>query len=136
MTYDEAVAYALREKSAAYAFIPETRSGRVIGGDIYAIAYEEEYEADPEAHFEYNIYCSSGLFRSSSGEGDMYGPDDVPEEARALTYLPTDPSAAFDYDMMLEFFLLRLKGMSEEEANDNFDHMTIDQILQFTPVKD
>ena len=131
MTYDEAVAYVLREKAAAYTFLPEERHGKVVGGKAYLIAYDEQFETDPDEYFEYNVYYSGGLFRSSSGEGDVFGPSDVPKEAWLADYLPADPSAVDAQEYVLELFLLCLKGMPKEEAQQKFDRMTIEQILSY-----
>ena len=133
MTYEEATAYVVREKDAAYAFLPTIRSGKIAGGQAYLIVYDENYETDPDEWYEYNIHYNGGLFRSSSGEGDIFGPDDVPEEARTMIYLPADSDAVDSADAMLELFLLRLKGFSLEEANWMIDHMTNEQIVSCPP---
>ena len=133
MTYEEAVAFVMHEKGAAYTFIPEMRGAKVVGGGVYLIVYDENYEAAPEEYFEFNVYYSGGLFQSSSGEEETYAPDDVPEDARSARYIATDPGAVDALDSVLEMLLLCLEGFSFEEAQDLFDKMTPDQILQCLP---
>lgn len=116
MTYDEAVAYVLREQGAAYTFIPDLRAGKTVGGKIYALAYNEEHESEPDEYPEFNVFYSGGLFRSSSGEGEVYLPEEVPQEAKIVNYLPTSPEAAYENEMMLDYYLRRLQGMSDEQA--------------------
>ena len=133
MTYEEAVAYVMQEKAAAYTFIPKMRGGKAVGGGAYVIAYDEGHETEPDEWFEYNVHYGGGLFRSSSGEEEIYGPDDVPDEARSASYLPTDHSAVSALDFVTEMMLLCLKGFSQEEAGYMMDRMTSDQMIQCVP---
>ena len=131
MIHDEAVAYILRDKAAAYTFIPKDRNGKIIGGSIYVLEYDEGHETNPDEWFEYNVIYSGGLFRSSSGEGEIYAPEEVPEEALSATYLPADRAALDASDSILEMFLLRLRGMSWKEAQEKFDRMNLNAILAY-----
>lgn len=131
MTYGEAVAYVLRDKAAAYTFIPKESSGKIVGGSIYVLEYDEGHETDPDEWYEYNVFYSGGLFRSSSGEEETYGPEDAPDEAVRATYLPADRAALDAISSILEMFLLRLRGMSWEEAREKFDAMSLNEILAY-----
>lgn len=115
--YADAVGYVCREKAAAYAFVPETRSTVVVGGDVYVIAYNENHNDDPDEYPEYNVYFTSGLFHSTSGEEETYLPEDVPGAAQELTYTPTSFDISYiDYE--LQIVLKILEGKTLQEALD------------------
>lgn len=106
MTYDEAVAYVRENKANVYAHTtrPVRRSEQI---DIYLIAYNQYHEGDPD-EYEYNIHYTGGLAGSSSGEEEVYGPENVPDEARQLRYTVTTAGPdALDSDVQIA--LLELK---------------------------
>lgn len=103
MTYDEAVAYVREQKANVYAHITRPGSGRRTSEwiDIYLIAYNEGHEDDPDA-YEFNIHYAGGIADSSSGEEEIYGPDDAPDEARQLRYTVTASGPdALDYEVQI-----------------------------------
>lgn len=109
MTYDEAVAYVREKKANVYAHTSHPGSGRRSSEriDIYVIAYNDGHEDDPD-EYEFNIHYLGGIAGSSSGEEEMYGPDDAPDEARQLRYTETSAGAdALDSDVQIA--LLELK---------------------------
>ena len=115
MDFDSAVRYVTEHKGATYAFKPEERAGKVVGGEIYILVYCEEYETDPEDYYEYDIYFFGGLFHSSSGEEDTLAPEDLPDEAKQLTYHPT----TFNPDCLgyeIQIVLKVLEGMPLAQA--------------------
>jgi hypothetical protein len=109
MTYDEAVAYVREKKGNVYAHVTRPGSGRRSSEriDIYLIAYNEGHEDDPD-EYEFNIHYAGGIAGSSSGEEEVYSPNDAPEEARQLRY--TETSAGPDaLDSDVQIALLELK---------------------------
>lgn len=131
MTFDDAVAYVIREKSIAYSFIPLQKAKRIVGGSIYVIECNEDNETDPQEYGEFSVFYSGGLFRSSSGEEETYMPEEVPEEALSSHYLPADTAALDAKESILEMFLLRLRGMSRAEADKQIDYMSLEQMLTY-----
>lgn len=78
-TFDQAVDYVKRANGEAFAFIPEKRLNKVIGGRIYLIVFHDDAD-------EVSVHYSGGLFQSSTGEEEIYDLDEVPEEARRASY--------------------------------------------------
>jgi len=103
LSFDDAVKYILESKGAAFGFIPNSRNGKTIGGQIFVIEYCEDHASDPDEYPEYFVHYTAGLFRSSEGEEESYWPDDAPDEAKGITYQPTKCDVS---DLGLEIQLL------------------------------
>lgn len=86
LSYKHAVQYIRKEHAAVFAFVPEKQGSQVIGGEIYILAWNQDVERDPEDAAEYYLYFLGGRFGSSSGEEETYWPEDIPDEAKQLTY--------------------------------------------------
>ena len=109
MTYDEAVAYVREKKVHVYAHTTRPSSGRRSSEriDIYLIAHNDGHEDDID-DYEYNIHYSGGVAGSSSGEEEIYGPDDAPDAARQLRYtvISAGPDA-LDYEVQIALATLK-----------------------------
>ena len=118
LTFSEAVVYVLehrQEPYAAWGFAPQQRGGKVVGGDIYVVAYSADTEGDEEDP-PYLVHLSGGLFNSSSGEEESYGPEDVPTEAKGLCYTPISNFDAGNLDYETQVALKLLQGVPKEDA--------------------
>ena len=122
MSFDEAVQHITEHRSAAYAFVPNGEPPK--GGQLYVLAYNDMIEDDPD-EWPYILWYSGGGFHSSSGEEDNYGPDNIPEEARLLTFQAAastfDPVQHMDYELQITLKLLQ--GASLAEARDDSDEL-------------
>lgn len=109
MTYDEAVAYVREKKANVYAHTTRPGSGRRSSEriDIYVIAYNDGHEDDLD-EYEFNIHYAGGMVGSSSGEEEIYSPDEVPDEARQLRYTETSAGPdALDYEVQTALATLK-----------------------------
>lgn len=123
LSFDEAVQHATQNRGAAYAFVPDGEPPK--GGKLYVLAYNNLIEDDPD-EWPYILWYTAGGFFDSSGEGDSYGPDDIPDEARSLVFTPAPPTFDTTYmDMELQVPLKLLQGASLTEALDDSDYWRV-----------
>jgi hypothetical protein len=115
MDFQTAVQYVKAEQAYAYAFVPITRNRREVGGTIYLVCYYEP-TGDPDDDWEYSLEYSSGLYRDSSGEEGIYGPDDIPEEAKSLQYRPAPSEAPSWMDYETQILKALLEGRPFDEV--------------------
>lgn len=123
VSFDEAlarVAGAKSERVAAYTFRPRHRRGAVVGGELHIVYYapDEEDEGSPAVWME----MTDGTFGDETGGGeDNYPPSDAPSEVRSARFRLTEQYDAGVGSYVTDFALLRLAGLSEEEAFRGLD---------------
>jgi|GEM_PF-3475841 len=133
MNFDEAVDYVVKEKAIAYSYQPEKRGNKIIGCEMYILSYNHAFQEHPEDEDEFNIKYTGGAFYSSSGEEGFYGIDDVPNEAKKLSYIPAK-GTKFDTDNEIQVTLKQLNGVPEGEAFSDYPCENCDEILFETGV--
>jgi hypothetical protein len=96
MSFDDAVAYVRKSKSKAFAFVPKKQGKRELGGSIWLLEYNPEYESKPDYCYEYFVHYESGNFRASEAkaEGELYVPDEIPDAVRGLRFRATNADAS------------------------------------------
>jgi hypothetical protein len=109
LTFAQAVNHVVQTKQNAFAFVPELRRGKQIGGKIYVLEYDDDSDGDPQQA--YLLHFSNAPFGSTEAEAEVYLPDDVPEEARSLRFQPTTTAAGV-MDLQTQLALTELaKGI-------------------------
>ena len=95
MSFDDAVAYVRKHKGKAFAFVPKTQGKKEMGGSIWLLEYNQEYESKPDHSYEYFVHYESGSFRASEAkaEGELYVPDEIPDAVRGLRFRATNTDA-------------------------------------------
>ena len=126
MNYEEAVTYVIKNKTQAFSYLPEKKNGKVIGGEIYILEFNED-EDEPD---DFSLTYIGGIFRSSSVEEDYFNSEDIPEEARSLTYQPAKCDSSSVYlGWEVQCALKLLAGYSEDEVIDEYPCETCDTNL-------
>ncbi len=117
-SYAEAIAIVEETRRAVWAYVPWWHGKHAVGGEIYIlkpwmdVLGEDEDEEYPLFH----VLYSGGLFYDSSGEGDMYLPEEAPEEAAICTYRLVAAVDGYSDDDQLQFLVRKLAGAPLEEA--------------------
>jgi hypothetical protein len=105
LPYFTAVEHVLANKNVAFATLPQVRAGKQVGAEVYVIEYCENHKTEPDEYPPYRVHYTAGLFNSSSGEGEIYWPDEVPPEAITLTYTPIPPAGATRLDREIQLVI-------------------------------
>jgi hypothetical protein len=101
LSFDQAVAYVLKEKGNAFAYRPIARLGKQRGGRIFFLYYQETEDPD-DSDPPYRLYYLASLFRASDAEEETYFPDEIPEDAKQLKYQITSATVDDVYERDIE----------------------------------
>lgn len=122
LTFEQAVARVRatrQEAAAAWTFIPRTRRGEAIGGELYIVTYEPANATEPDEYRDVYVQYVGGDFNAIDGEEGGFELDEVPAEARRLTYRPTTHYQAGLTGYVIEVVLQVLSGMPLDQARND-----------------
>lgn len=135
MNFDDAIRYVIENKTIAFSYTPEKENEKPIGAVIWVIEYDEEIKEymDDENLENYRLAYADGQFYSIERGEDFYCSDNLPEEAKILTYRPANCESISEYFFyQIQIILKILAGYSIDEATDDNSCKICDENLFMT----
>jgi len=120
MNFQQAVNYVMQSKMAAFAFLPKKQEEIIKGCELFILTYCDMHEEEPDEYPEYNLQYLGGYYYDSSIEEGSYWPEEIPDEAKSLSYFKTFEKS-IDPGNEIQITLKQLNGIPLEEARFDED---------------
>lgn len=114
MNFQQAVNYVMQSKMAAFAFLPKKQEEIIKGCELFILTYCDMHEEEPDEYPEYNLQYLGGYYYDSSIEEGSYWPEEIPDEAKSLSYFKTFEKS-IDPGNEIQITLKQLNGIPSKK---------------------